>query len=143
VVQLPRTRDKSTGAWGWDVERLFRSGRKDLVGHWEGSSYPGQTGNMILVGHNYGYGYNGVFVSLGRLKAGNKIYVTDKAGKTFTYVVRSIHRVKWRKKSLGELTRHLSYLATSGAERLTLVSCAGADFEPFPERIYVVAYPVR
>jgi LPXTG-site transpeptidase (sortase) family protein len=98
---------------------------------------------MILVGHNYGYGYNGVFVRLGRLRPGHKVYVTNKAGQTFTYQVQSVNRVKWRQKDFGEMTQHLKFLATGGSERLTLVSCGGANFEPFPERIYVVAEPVR
>jgi LPXTG-site transpeptidase (sortase) family protein len=98
---------------------------------------------MILVGHNFGYGYNGVFVRLGRLKIGSKVYVIDKTGETHTYRVTEKQKVKWRRKSLGELTQHLTFLATSGSERLTLVSCSGANVEPFPERIYVVAEPVR
>ena len=97
---------------------------------------------MILVGHNYGYGYNGVFVRLGSLRAGQQVYVVNQAGQTFTYEVRSVSKVKWRTKSFGELTQHLSFLAPGGSERLTLVSCAGANFEPFPERVYVVADPV-
>lgn len=143
IITLPRVRDKRTGGWSWNTDRLFRSGRTDLVGHWEGSASPGQEGNLILVGHNYGYGYNGVFVALPRLKAGQKIYVVNKAGQTFTYRVTQVKKVKWRTKSFGELTQHLSFLATGGAERLTLVSCAGADLEPFPERVYVVAEPLR
>jgi hypothetical protein len=139
IIPLPRVRDKRTGAWTWNTNRLFRSGRSDLVGHSEGSAYPGQVGNMILVGHNYGYGFNGVFVGLPRLKAGQKIYVVNKAGQTFTYQVRTVTRVKWRTKSLGELTQHLKFLSSGGPEHLTLVSCAGANFEPFPERVYVVA----
>jgi hypothetical protein len=71
------------------------------------------------------------------------VYVIDKAGQEHTYRVTEKKRVKWRRKSLGELTQHLSFLATGGPERLTLVSCAGADVEPFPERIYVVAEPSR
>jgi LPXTG-site transpeptidase (sortase) family protein len=113
------------------------------VGHSEGSAYPGQEGNMILIGHNFGYGHNGVFVRLGRLKTGSKVYIIDKAGQKRTYRVTEVKRVKWRRKSLGELTQHLSFLATSGPERLTLVSCSGANVEPFPERIYVVAEPAR
>jgi sortase (surface protein transpeptidase) len=98
---------------------------------------------MILVGHNYGYGFNGVFVGLPRLKPGQKVYVVNKAGQTFTYQVKSVSRVKWRTKSLGELTQHLKFLSPGGPEHLTLVSCAGADIEPFPERVYVVAEPVK
>ncbi len=143
VVKLPRVRDRRTGAWTWNTKSLFRSGRADLVGHWEGSAYPGQGGNMILVGHNYGYGYNGVFVRLGSLKSGQKITIVNQAGQTFVYQVKTVQRVKWRLKNFGELTQHLSYLSPGSPERLTLVSCGGADFEPFPERVYVVADPVR
>lgn len=143
IVKLPQTRDRRTGALTWDARRLLRSGRSDLVGHWQASAYPGQTGNMILVGHNYGYGYNGVFVRLGRLRAGQKVYVVNKAGQTFTYQVKSVTKVRWRQKNFGELTQHLRFLSPGGPERLTLVSCAGANFEPFPERVYVVAEPVH
>lgn len=143
IVALPKVRDRATGAWTWDTKRLFRTGRNDLVGHWEGTAFPGQPGNMILVGHNYGYGYNGVFVRLGSLKPGKQVIIVNKTGQTFTYEVISVNRVKWRAKSFGELAKHLEFLAPGGPERLTLVSCAGADVEPFPERIYVVAEPVK
>jgi hypothetical protein len=143
IIRLPRVRDRSSGAWGWNTNSLFRSGRSDLVGHWEGSAYPGQEGNMVLVGHNYGYGYNGVFVRLGSLRPGQELTVVNQAGQTFTYRVRSVDRVKWRQKSFGELTQHLSFLSPGGSERVTLVSCGGANVEPFPERVYVVADPVR
>jgi LPXTG-site transpeptidase (sortase) family protein len=139
IVSLPRVQDPRTGAWTWNTKRLLRSGRSDLVGHWEGSAYPGQVGNMILVGHNYGYGYNGVFVRLGSLKPGQKVYIVNKVGQTFAYRVQTVKRVAWRLQNFGELTQHLSFLSPGGPERLTLVSCGGANFEPFPERIYVVA----
>jgi LPXTG-site transpeptidase (sortase) family protein len=143
IVELPRIRDDRTGAWTWDTKSLFRSGRSDLVGHWQGSANPGQAGNMVLVGHNYGYGYNGVFVQLGRLKAGQQVILVNKAGQTFTYEVKSVNHVKWKEQDLAELTQHLQFLALGGDEHLTLVSCAGADLEPFPERVYVVAEPLK
>jgi LPXTG-site transpeptidase (sortase) family protein len=143
IVELPRIRDESTGAWTWNTKSLFRSGRSDLVGHWQGSANPGQAGNMVLVGHNYGYGYNGVFVQLGRLKTGQQVILVNKAGQTFTYEVKSVNRVKWKEQDFSELTQHLQFLALGGNERLTLVSCAGADIEPFPERVYVVAEPLK
>jgi len=143
IVKLPQVRDSRTGTWSWNAASLFRSGRGDLVGHWQGSAFPGEQGNMILIGHNYGYGYNGVFVRLGSLKAGQKITVVNNAGQTFTYSVTRVQYVRWRQKNFQELTQHLSFLSRGGPERLTLVSCAGADIEPFPERVYVVAEPVR
>jgi LPXTG-site transpeptidase (sortase) family protein len=143
IIALPRTIDRATGGWTWDTKKLFRSGRSDLVGHSQGSAYPGQEGNMILVGHNFGYGYNGVFVSIGRLKAGNEVIVVNQAGQTFRYRVTTVQRVKWRTKDFAELTQHLAFLSPGGPERVTLVSCAGADVEPFPERVYVVADRVQ
>jgi sortase (surface protein transpeptidase) len=94
------------------------------------------------VGHNFGYGFNGVFRYLHRLEPGHKIDVVSKAGEVFTYQVTEVKRVKWRTKTLGELSQHLAFLSTSGPERLTLVSCAGAEVEPFPERVYVVTEPL-
>lgn len=139
IVPLPRIRDRQTGAWTWNTNALFRQGRTDLVGHWVGSAYPGEDGNMVLAGHNYGYGYNGVFVRLGSMRPGQKVHIVNSVGQTFTYTVTQVKRVKWRSKDFRELTLHLSLLAPGGPERVTLVSCAGADIEPFPERIYVVA----
>jgi LPXTG-site transpeptidase (sortase) family protein len=98
---------------------------------------------MVLIGHNYGYGYNGVFVRLGSLRRGQKVYVVNRAGQTFTYKVVQVQRVRWRSKTFSELTQHLNFLSPGGRERVTLVSCAGANVEPFPERVYVVAEPVR
>ncbi|MDD3825832.1 MAG: class F sortase [Anaerolineae bacterium] len=143
IVTLPQVRDGRTGTSTWNAETLFRPGRGDLVGHWEGTAFPGEQGNMVLVGHNYGYGYNGVFVRLGSLKVGHKIHVVNNAGQTFTYSVTQVQHVRWRKKTFQELTQHLNLLSPGGPERLTLVSCAGAEIEPFPERVYVVAEPVR
>jgi LPXTG-site transpeptidase (sortase) family protein len=142
IIPLPRVRDRS-GAWTWNTNLLFRSAGSDLVGHWQGSAYPGQDGNMILIGHNYGYGYNGVFVRLGSLRSGQKIYVVNSIGQTFVYRVVEVKRLRWRLKNFGELTQHLYYLSPGGPEKVTLVSCGGANVEPFPQRVYVVAEPVR
>jgi len=143
IVPVPLVTDSRTGLTQWDIGRLFRPGRTDLVGHLEGTSLPGEAGNAILGGHNYGVGYSGVFVHLGRLKAGDRMTVVNEAGDQLVYEVASVERVSWRRKTLAELARHLAYLAPTGEERLTLVSCGGTNFEPFPERIYVVAKPVR
>jgi len=142
IIFLPQSYDGRAGGLTWNTNLLFRSGRTDLVGHLQGSAYPGQDGNMILAGHNYGYGYNGVFVRLGSLRPGQQVYVVNQAGQTFTYQVRSVNRVGWRFKNFGELTQHMTFLSPGPPERLTLMSCAGANMEPFPERVYVVADPV-
>jgi LPXTG-site transpeptidase (sortase) family protein len=143
IIELPLTRNLRTGAWTRDLDTLLRSRRRDLVGHWGGSAYPGQAGNTILVGHNYGYGYQGVFVRLGRLKTGQEVQVVNEKGETFAYEVKTVDRVRWRRKDLEEARQHSGFLEPGGPERLTLVTCGGAGVEPFPERIYVVAEPVR
>lgn len=142
VVNAPRTRDRESGAWTWNVDRLLRQGRPDLVGHLEGSANPGEAGNMILAGHNYGYGTNGVFLRLGRLKPGKRINIINKEGETFAYSVVEVVRIKWKGNKGEQLARHWEYLSLSGPERLTLMTCGGANIEPFPLRIYVVAEPL-
>lgn len=143
IIELPLTRNPRTGAWTRDLDTLLRAGRRDLVGHWGGSAFPGQAGNTILVGHNFGYGQQGVFVRLGHLSAGHEIQVVNQEGETFTYVVKTVNRVKWQRKDLDEAQQHSGFLTPRGPERLTLVTCGGASAEPFPERIYVVAEPVE
>jgi LPXTG-site transpeptidase (sortase) family protein len=143
IVPVAQVTDSQTGLTDWDIGSLFRSGRRDLVGHLEGTALPGQPGNAVLGGHNYGYGHNGVFVSLGRLKDRDRITVVNEGGESLVYEVVSVERIPWRRKTLEELARHLDYLAPTGEERLTLMSCGGANFEPFPERVYVVAKPIR
>lgn len=143
VIELAPVRNAQTGAYELNLKSLFRRPGTDLVGHWVGSANPGQQGNLILVGHNYGYGYNGVFLNVSRLKAGQLIYVVNQAGETFTYEVTAVHRVKWSKKNEQELRRHQVYLSMGGQERLTLVTCGGATWEPFPDRVYVLADPIR
>ena len=142
IIGLPQIRDKKTGSWIQDLDVLFRKGRKDLVGHYEQSAQPGQDGNTILVGHNYGYGTKGVFLKLKRLKPGKRIEVVNAAGQTFAYRVKSVHKVPWKSKSTDELLQHARLLALSGSERLTLVTCGGSTVQPFPARIYVVAEPI-
>ena len=143
IVSVPLVTDPETNLTEWNLDLLFRPDRRDLVGHLEGTSLPGQPGNAVLGGHNYGIGYSGVFVHLGRLKAGDLITVVNDAGDKLVYEVVSVERVPWRRKTADELARHLEYLSPTGEERLTLTSCSGANFEPFPERIYVVTKPVR
>jgi LPXTG-site transpeptidase (sortase) family protein len=143
VVGVPQVQDSRTGAWSRDVKRLWRTGRNDLVGHWGGSAYPGQKGNMVLVGHNYGYGHAGAFLHINKLKPGQKVKVATALGSLHTYQVTGVERLKYGKRNSAELAKHTSLLAPSGKERLTLVTCAGAGSAPFAERVYVLAEPVR
>jgi LPXTG-site transpeptidase (sortase) family protein len=141
IASVSLVTDPGTGLASWDVESLFRPGRRDLVGHMEGTALPGEGSNAVLGGHNYGYGYNGVFFKLGQLKIGDRITVVNQMGETWTYQVVSVERVKWQRQTLDELARHLEYMAPTPQERLTLVTCSGTNIAPFPERIYVIAEP--
>ncbi|MGD8902342.1 MAG: class F sortase [Anaerolineae bacterium] len=142
IIEVPLTYDSQTNTWNQDYSQLFRDGREDLVGHYLGSASPGQPGNTVLVGHNYGYGVKGVFLRLGRLKAGQQVEVVNAAGQTFTYKVSEVMQIPWTTKDQQQLLSHQQYLSVGDAERLTLVTCGGSSWAPFPDRVYVVAYPV-
>jgi LPXTG-site transpeptidase (sortase) family protein len=139
---MPRDR-KGGGYGGGGIYLRGDNAMLDVVGHLEGTVLPGQIGNAVLSGHNYGYGHSGVFVNLGRLQAGDRVTVVNEANVELVYEVVSLERIPWRRKTMDELTRHLEYLAPTDEERLTLTSCGGANWGPFPERIYAVAKPVR
>lgn len=143
IIEVPLSYDSRTNTWQRDYDLLFRQGKRDLVGHYGGSASPGQPGNTILVGHNYGYGVNGVFQRLERLKAGQRVEIVNAAGQTFTYRVTEVARVPWIKKNQQEFLKHQAYLSVEGDERLTLVTCSGSHWAPFPDRVYVVAEPAR
>jgi LPXTG-site transpeptidase (sortase) family protein len=143
IVPVPVVRNDQTGKLEWNLDSLFRADRRDLVGHLAGTKLPGQFGNAILTGHNYGHGYNGVFLRIGRLAPGDRISIVTDAGQTLDYAVDSVNRVKWQRKDAAELAQHMVYLGPSSDERLTLVTCGGSNVFPFPERIYVVAKPAR
>jgi LPXTG-site transpeptidase (sortase) family protein len=142
IIEVPLTYDSQTNTWNQDYGQLFRDGREDLVGHYLGSASPGQPGNTVLVGHNYGYGVNGVFLRLGHLKAGQQVEVVNATGQTFTYRVNEVTQIPWTTKDQQQLLSHQQYLSADGVERLTLVTCGGSSWAPFPDRVYVVAYPV-
>ena len=142
-MEVPLAYDSRAQTWTQDYDQLFRDGKPDLVGHYAGSAAPGQPGNTILVGHNYGYGVNGVFVRLGNLKAGQQVEVVNADGQTFTYRVTEVVSVAWTKKTEEELLHHQPYLSAGGSERLTLVTCGGRNWAPFPKRVYAVAVPAR
>ncbi len=143
IVEVPLTYDSRSGSWVRDYGRLLPQGRLDLVGHLVKSASPGQPGNTILVGHNYGYGVNAVFLRLGQLRAGNSVEIVNGSGQTFNYRVTEVASVPWIKKDQQELLRHQAYLSVDGPERLTLVTCGGSSWAPFPQRVYVVAVPAN
>jgi LPXTG-site transpeptidase (sortase) family protein len=127
----------------WDSDKLFAtSSRGDLVGHLEGTANPGQPGNIVLVGHNYNRGlYNwiGVFYPLHSLRKGDIINLLNEDDVLFIYQVERVDKVLWRAHSTDDMLKHIIYLSPTQDETLTLVTCGGANFAPFPSRIYVTA----
>jgi hypothetical protein len=73
-------RPDSSGRMGWDTDAIFATNnRQDLVGHLVGSAYPGQGGNIVLIGHNYNQvdlGWEGVFVNIKSLQPGDRIVIS-------------------------------------------------------------------
>jgi hypothetical protein len=138
-------RADNSGAMSWDTDAIFATNnRPDLVGHLVGSAYPGQGGNVILIGHNYNqvdYGWEGVFVNIKTLQAGDRILIRGEDGREYSYLVELVKQVPWRTGSANELEKHFKYLGPVKSERLTLVTCGGANIWPFPARVYVVAVP--
>lgn len=139
-------RPDANGSLRWDSDVLFATrNRPDLIGQLVGSASPGQGGNILLIGHNYNqvdYGWEGVFVRIKTLKAGDQIIAYTEDGRQFTYQVVQVKQVPWRSQNANELEKHMKFLGPSDSERLTLITCGGANIWPFPARVYVVATPL-
>lgn len=127
----------------WNTDRLFANqNRPDLVGHLLGSALPGESSNIVLVGHNYDYNAAGVFVNLNKLKAGDRITLVTEDGQEHVYEVAKVKVVPYSGTGNG-LDRHLRFMGPTPSETLTLVTCGGANIGFFNKRVYVVAYPVQ
>lgn len=127
----------------WDTDKLFATrDRRDMVGHLEGTANLGQSGNIVLTGHNYNRGmYNwlGVFYPLGRLSKGDMVYVLSKDNVRFSYQVVDSEKVNWPPRTASDALKHVAHLTSTADETLTLMTCGGANFAPFPSRLYVTA----
>jgi len=146
VVMVGLTHD-SEGRLQWDTDRLFAiQNRLDLVGQLNNSMNPGQGGNVVLVGHNYDNGvyvWEGVFVNLKNIQPGNQVTVYTEGGGEYNYIVQQIKKVPWKMENDSEMQKHMKYIGPSETERLTLMTCSGANIWPWPARLYVIAEPVQ
>jgi sortase A len=101
-------------ALGLDQVVLEGTSIKDLKrgpGHYPGTPLPGQPGNAAIAGHRTTYG--APFFKLGRMRIGDEIEVTTKAGK-YLYRVSRIYRVS---------PDDSSPLLSSNDNILTLTTC--------------------
>jgi LPXTG-site transpeptidase (sortase) family protein len=130
---------------GWDTDSLYATkNRPDLVGHLAGSALPGEGSNIVLAGHNYDWGifqWNGVFYNLRRLKPGDKIFAFTQGGERHTYFVHKVKEIPFKNGNEEELFKHAKHLGPTETERLTLVTCSGANLLNWNKRVYVIAFP--
>ncbi|MFN8481767.1 MAG: sortase [Anaerolineae bacterium] len=91
------------------------------AGYHEGSANPGQTGNLVVSGHNNVRGR--VFRLLERAKPGDAVYVDTASGRRYVYMVRQQVIVPEAGVSDAQHRANARYLAQTDDARLTLVSC--------------------
>ena len=99
----------------------------------------GEPGNIVMAGHlNYWGVPEGVFFSLGTLRAGDTVELTGDDGEVLSY------RVEWVRQEDATQPPSDDVLASNGVESLTLITCGGewdASISEFNER--TVARAVR
>jgi LPXTG-site transpeptidase (sortase) family protein len=96
--------DIAVNAYQGDSESEFRKG----VGHYTGSMYPGQDGNILIAGHRTSY-----FRNFEYLKIGDLVYFDTTYGK-FTYKVREFKIIQGTDQSVAAPLDH---------EQLTMYTC--------------------
>lgn len=111
----------------WDISRL-----RGEAAHLEGTSYPGEPGNVVLAGHitipDAGWG---PFKDLHTLEAGDRVFIEQGAA-TYVYAVREVSVVEPTDVQVAYPTED---------NRLTLITCTGwSDIvEDYTQRVVVVA----
>lgn len=111
----------------WDVTQLGAN-----VGHLQGTSDPGSTGNSVLAGHvTLRDGSSGIFAAIKDMVVGDRVYVT-RGEQEWRYAVVSRAIVP---------PSDLSVVYPTEDERLTLITCESYDFftDSYLERVVVVA----
>jgi|GEM_PF-1683281 len=85
----------------------------------DGGYKPGELGNAVIAGHLDAPGTKAVFWDLDKLKAGDKIYLTDTAGQEMTFEVESLQTYPYENAPL------LTIFGPSPEARLNLITCRG------------------
>ena len=102
------------------------------------SAYPGQPGNVVLIGHHNIYGK--VFANLYRLHPGDLVRLETRQ-RTYVYQVEAVHILPEKGQPLEVRQRNLRWVLPTPDERLTLVTCWPAHTNT--HRLIVVARPVK
>ena len=114
----------------WDVA--------DYAAGWhKNSSVPGETGNVVMSGHNNILG--SVFRQLDQLKRGDTLEVFS-GGTEYTYAVDEVLILPEKHASDAQRKANVKYIQETPDDRLTLVSCWPRDDNT--HRIVVIARPV-
>lgn len=100
------------GVDAYVVEGVGEDSLKQGPGHYPGTPLPGEPGNASIAGHRTTYG--APFFNLDQLVSGDEILVTNKAGKTFHYIVFQSEVVK---------PTDVAVIAATTDNRLTLTTC--------------------
>lgn len=85
----------------------------------DGGYRPGQPGNAVIAGHLDAPGTKAVFWDLDKLKAGDKLYVTDTAGKEMSFEVTDRQYYPYNNAPLAKI------FGPSNEARLNLITCGG------------------
>ena len=111
------------------------------VGWYNFTAYPGSGGNAVLAGHVDWYtGEPAVFGGLGRLGAGDLVYVLLPTGATAVYAVGSS---QWVRPEAADLN---NVWWGTGRDSITFITCGGAwnaAAQDYSHRLVVRAYRVR
>lgn len=117
---------------GWDVSNL-----QELVGHLEGTSWLGDSGNTVLAGHfEDELGRPGPFRYLYFAEVGDRIFIQeDGVDEFYVYEVTDVFRTD---------PSNLEILRKTDTPQLTLITCDGWSYESakYEERLVVIAKPI-
>jgi sortase A len=145
-VVIPRIDvDSKVVSVGWDVATIggqqvaIWQVAEYAVGHHLGSANPGDGENIVLAGHVGGYGK--VFRDLYKLEVGDAITLYS-GGVQHSYTVSEVHIVDEEGVSAEQQAENARYIAETGQEAVTLVTCWPPSGKlKFSQRIIVRAVP--
>jgi LPXTG-site transpeptidase (sortase) family protein len=108
---------------------------KFVVGHLEGTSNPGENGNLVLSGHLESISSGNVFARLNEIRQGDEITLFTTRDKEFKYQVVEIKTVA---------NNDISVVQATPEPMITLITCAG-NFNlltrDYSHRLIVIAKP--